>query len=301
MISAAQCRMARAALQLGVRDLAERARVSTSTITRLEAGEPLRERTVETVQRALEAAGVEFSAGAGRGGLDLGVRLRPEAPLQPHGHTITLAGSALDRRCHVAAFYASHEEEERVMLPFLLEGQAAGNHGIVIGDTSNRQNRLRRLARAGLGLATGAAGEDAAGRVAVRDWSEAHLRGGRFDQASMLALIRETGESAARQGAGLTRIWSSQEWALRDVAGVEDLAEYKSRCNAVLVGYDLAVVCAYDLRKFSAGAVFDILRVHPYVIIAGTLRRNPFFVSTERFLAELHGRRSQMSHGRAVE
>jgi transcriptional regulator with XRE-family HTH domain len=61
----AQCRMARAALNIGVRELAEAAKVSTNTVTRLEAGEVLKARTVEAMQRALEAAGVEFLNGSG--------------------------------------------------------------------------------------------------------------------------------------------------------------------------------------------------------------------------------------------
>jgi transcriptional regulator with XRE-family HTH domain len=62
-LNAAQCRMARAALNIGVRELAMAAKVSTNTVTRLESGEPLKPRTVEAVQRALEAAGVEFTNG----------------------------------------------------------------------------------------------------------------------------------------------------------------------------------------------------------------------------------------------
>lgn len=61
----AQCRMARAALNIGVRELAEAAKVSTNTVTRLEAGEALKPRTIEAMQRALEAAGVEFLNGSG--------------------------------------------------------------------------------------------------------------------------------------------------------------------------------------------------------------------------------------------
>lgn len=55
-----QCRMARAALNLGVRDLAKLAKVATGTITRLEAGEELKPRTVEAIRAALERKGVEF-------------------------------------------------------------------------------------------------------------------------------------------------------------------------------------------------------------------------------------------------
>ncbi len=57
---AVQCRMARVALGLGVRDLAKLAKVSPDTVARLERGEELRERTIDAIQRALEGAGVEF-------------------------------------------------------------------------------------------------------------------------------------------------------------------------------------------------------------------------------------------------
>jgi len=55
--------MARAALRIGVLELAAMAKVATGTITRLEAGEALKPRTVEAIQHALEKAGVEFIDG----------------------------------------------------------------------------------------------------------------------------------------------------------------------------------------------------------------------------------------------
>ena len=74
---AAQCKMARAALDLGVRELADLAKVSPDTVARLERGEPLRERTSDAIRAALESAGVEFIAENGGGP---GVRLRKGAP-----------------------------------------------------------------------------------------------------------------------------------------------------------------------------------------------------------------------------
>jgi transcriptional regulator with XRE-family HTH domain len=72
-MNAAQCRMARAALQLGVRELAAKAKVSPATIVRFEASEELRERTVDAIRAALEAAGVEFTNGG-----QPGVRMRKQ-------------------------------------------------------------------------------------------------------------------------------------------------------------------------------------------------------------------------------
>jgi transcriptional regulator with XRE-family HTH domain len=70
-MNAPQLRMARAALKLGIRDVAKLAKVAPSTVSRFEAGEKLNPRTVEAIQRALEAAGIEFTNGDAPG-----VRLR---------------------------------------------------------------------------------------------------------------------------------------------------------------------------------------------------------------------------------
>ncbi|MBR0884786.1 MULTISPECIES: helix-turn-helix transcriptional regulator [Bradyrhizobium] len=52
--------MARAALNMGVREVAEAAGVSTNTITRLERGEELLPRTTADIRAALESAGIIF-------------------------------------------------------------------------------------------------------------------------------------------------------------------------------------------------------------------------------------------------
>ena len=59
-MNAAQSKMARAALGLGVRDLARLASVSPDTVARLERGEELRPTTIAAIRGALETAGVVF-------------------------------------------------------------------------------------------------------------------------------------------------------------------------------------------------------------------------------------------------
>ena len=73
MIFAIQCRMARSALGIGVRELAAAAKVSVDTVARFERGEELKERTIDAIQQALETAGVEFINENGGGP---GVRLK---------------------------------------------------------------------------------------------------------------------------------------------------------------------------------------------------------------------------------
>lgn len=68
-----QSKMARAALGLTVRGLAEIAGVSHDTIVRFEAGDELKPRTVDAMRVALENAGIVFVKENGEGP---GVRLK---------------------------------------------------------------------------------------------------------------------------------------------------------------------------------------------------------------------------------
>jgi transcriptional regulator with XRE-family HTH domain len=68
-----QLRMARAAVGWGVRELAEKAGVTANTVTRIENGSDARQSTMDSLQQALEAAGVMFIEENGGGP---GVRLR---------------------------------------------------------------------------------------------------------------------------------------------------------------------------------------------------------------------------------
>lgn len=72
-MNATQCKMARAATGLGLRELADMAGVSPNTVSRLERGEELKPATVETIRTALEQAGVVFIEENGGGA---GVRLK---------------------------------------------------------------------------------------------------------------------------------------------------------------------------------------------------------------------------------
>lgn len=89
---------------------------------------------------------------------------------------------------------------------------------------------------------------------------------------------------------GLTRFWANMEWSLEDFPGVDGIVEYESRLNEVTSRFDDVVVCTYDLNRFSATVVMDILRTHPQVIVGGILQENPFYVPPQEFLQELRAR-----------
>jgi transcriptional regulator with XRE-family HTH domain len=75
---AIQLKMARAAIGWGVRELAEKAGVTANTVTRIENGADAKQSTINALQGALEAAGIEFTNGD-----QPGVRLTKAAAARP--------------------------------------------------------------------------------------------------------------------------------------------------------------------------------------------------------------------------
>jgi len=63
MMTPEQCRMARAALRLGLRELAELGKTSAPTLCRFEKGIPVADTIMTPIQKALEAEGVVFLPG----------------------------------------------------------------------------------------------------------------------------------------------------------------------------------------------------------------------------------------------
>jgi MEDS: MEthanogen/methylotroph, DcmR Sensory domain len=105
----------------------------------------------------------------------------------------------------------------------------------------------------------------------------------------MLALVEEL-LGKRKHEFGLIRLWANMEWSLEDFPGVDDIVEYECRLNEITARFEDVVVCTYDLNRFSATVVMDILRTHPQVIVGGILQENPFYVPPEQFLQELRAR-----------
>jgi hypothetical protein len=200
-----------------------------------------------------------------------------------------LASQALQRHRHLCAFFASQEEQYEFLTPFVREGLDNGERGFHIVDPARIADHREHLVSSGIPVDA----LEREGRLEVRAWESAYLREKRFDQDAMLALIEEVLKEGATRGTPLTRLVANMEWALLDRPGVENLVEYETRLNYVLPKYRDPVICTYDLSKFGANVVMDILRTHPVAIIGGLVHENPFYVAPDQLLQEIAQRRSR--------
>jgi hypothetical protein len=204
----------------------------------------------------------------------------------PGSRSVQIGQSTFHCPCHACAFFHNEDQEYELLLPFSKSGETAGDRLFQLTDSVRLAERRRRLADAGIDVEEA----ERSGQLELRPWENAYLRENRFNQHAMLALIQEVLKSGRSRGFGMTRLWANMEWALEDLPGVHDIVEYETRLNKFLPDYDDVVICTYDLNKFSAPIVMDIMRTHPQVIIGGVLQENPFYVPPDEFLDELRRR-----------
>lgn len=218
---------------------------------------------------------------------------RPRGSASAEGdEPIRFAGSALGAQRHICAFFHSSDEEYQVILPFIKDGFECGHKALHVVDPNLRREHRQRLVAAGIDVAKA----EQTGQFELREWADAYLRDGRFDQDRMLALLQEVLDGARKQGFSITRMVAHMEWALEERPRVDDLVEYETRVNYMWPRHKDAVICVYDLAKFGGHIVMDILRTHPMVLIGGIIQENPFFKPPDEFLRELRERDPSRVH-----
>jgi hypothetical protein len=204
--------------------------------------------------------------------------------LSQDAYPVTLAGRKLEPHFHACAFFNGADEEYRVLTPFIQEGLEAGEKAVHVTDPRLRDSHLGHLAAGGID----AQGCCERGQLDVLTWEQGYLKDGRFDPDMMFSIFESAIARSEADGYPRMRIIGHMEWALEKRPGVERLIEYEARVNAFLDEKKQPAVCVYDVRRFDAATLMDVLRTHPLVVIGGTLHENPFFVPPDQFLRDLH-------------
>jgi hypothetical protein len=174
---------------------------------------------------------------------------------------------------HICYLYDDEEEHKRFMSAFVSSGIEDREGVTYLADAA--PDMLGRAIEE-LGIASPSRAPHDQFTVATA--METYCPGGRFDPDSMLDRLRDMYAFDCAAGYAGGRVTGEMSWALHDIPGSDRLIEYEGRINAMLKTNPLTVICQYDTRKFDGATIFDVLSVHPIMIVHGQIMRNPFYV-----------------------
>jgi DNA-binding CsgD family transcriptional regulator len=174
---------------------------------------------------------------------------------------------------HFCALYSGPAERDQLLFPFLEEGLRHGDKCLcLIDDIEPTLVRDRAVGQPGPGYF------QRSGQLDVRRASDAYLRSGEFSVDDMMSVLSESVDAAIRDDFDLLRAAGEMSWVLPGPPGWDDLFLYESVVNHAIESMPAILICLYDLQKFGADMLVEVLRTHPKVLLDRTVIHNPHYV-----------------------
>lgn len=182
---------------------------------------------------------------------------------------------------HICYIYKDEDERREVIAKFVESGLVGGELVGYFVDAVSPEEMRDHLASLGISLAPEARQE----QLAIADAVETYCCDGCFEPAAMLEKMGAFYGRSQQEGYSGARATGEMAWALRGIPGSEKLIEYESRLNLLVEQSPITLICQYDANRFDGATIYDVLNVHPMMIVRGQVVRNPYYVPPAEFLA----------------
>jgi len=183
---------------------------------------------------------------------------------------------------HMCFIYNDDGERRKVISKFLEAGLQEREKIAYFADTMDPAEVDRWLKTMGVDMTDPAK----TGRFAITVAEKTYCPNGRFEPETMLNTLRTFHRTVLEQGYPGSRVSGEMSWALRGIPGSDRLIEYEALVNDVLVTHPVTAICQYDARRFSGELVFNVLKVHPMMIVHGQVVKNPYYIQPQEFLRQ---------------
>ena len=179
---------------------------------------------------------------------------------------------------HFCALYSGPAERDRLLFPFLDEGLRHGDKCLcLIDDVEPALVRDRVVGQPGPEYSRRSAQLD------VERASDAYLRSGEFSAEEMIEFLFETVNAAIADDFDLVRAAGEMSWVMPWAPGCDELFLYESALNHVVEQVPAVFMCLYDLKKFGADMLVEVLRTHPKVLLDRTVIDNPHYLGPAEY------------------
>jgi anti-anti-sigma regulatory factor len=166
---------------------------------------------------------------------------------------------------HACLTFGESEELFDLTAAFVRDGLSAGLKVVWLSDV-------------GPGLAAGELGRRgvpvgpamARGQMTAVGWEGRLLTGQAFRASSAVGWLAGELESCRQQGFPGLRVALDMSWALRPVAGIEELPQFEEGIAAALDGSTAAVLCQYDRERFDPVTLASVGGYHTRAVAAAT-------------------------------
>jgi len=182
-----------------------------------------------------------------------------------------------DTGIHVCQLFSDEEDRLESMTSYLAAGIEAGQKCCCCTFDDAQPALGAYFKSSGLSL------NDACerGQLSFVEADRIWLADGRFDPELLLSRLSDFRDSADGEGWRGVRIIAEFSPAIPEMPGGGRLIEFEVEANRLFHNRPMTMVCQYDLRRFNGAILMDVLRVHPLIMIRGSVMPNPFYLPAD--------------------
>ena len=180
---------------------------------------------------------------------------------------------------HICGVFSGDMERDQVLIPFLQAGLASGDKCICVVDGTDPGEII-----AALGPAGEAAAAAACKQLEVIRSCDMYLRSGSFLADEVIGTWKAAIADAMYAGQ-FDVVRAVETWSRRDVLpDINELLMLESEMNQYLPLYPQVIVCLYDIDRFGGGALMNLVKTHPRMLVGGVVIENPYLMTPDEVL-----------------
>lgn len=183
---------------------------------------------------------------------------------------------------HICQIFNEDDERHGALVNYIVSGLQSGENAACFSEKETETTLSEFFLKNGIAYNE----VEKSGEFTLSKTGEVYFDGGTFDPERMLNLLKEFYENSIKENRSGARVIGEMLPEIDHIPGGSRLMEYESKVSLLVRQYPINAVCQYDARSFDGSTILDILKVHPYMIVRGSVIHNPFFIQPEEYLAK---------------
>lgn len=183
---------------------------------------------------------------------------------------------------HICLMYRDEEERQKIVSEYIKKGLTNKEKIAYFTDIMSPKQMRSWLDNLGIDHQ----------QIDILPAREVYCPQGSFDPEKMISHYENYHNSAIKSGYSGARITGETSWLNDSIRGSNRFLEYEALINDVIKKYPVTTMCQYDVRLFDGATIFDILQVHPLMIVHGQIVKNPAYINPKDFLEQFHRRQN---------
>jgi len=187
-----------------------------------------------------------------------------------------------DPGVHICQIFGNEEERHSALVDFIISGIEANENTACYTEKESDVSLENYFESKGISYKEA----KKSGKFSLSKTAEVYFADEKFDPDRMVNLLKEFYNTSISNQKSGARVIGEMTPQVEKVKGGSRLLEYESKISLLTREYPVNAVCQYDAREFDGATIMDILKVHPYMIVKGSVVHNPFYIEPEEYLGK---------------